>query len=324
MFLLTAIGTQCLAQDINGEKMATASKLMLQQNYNEAIKVYNDVLAADPANIQANYNMAISLNGAHRQKDAVPYLQKILTLSAGNFMLANTYNFLGGIYDDSNEPEKAITAYETGIKLQPDYRPLYSNLATVNFRVKRYDEAEHNAIKALKLEPKNGSSMRIYALVTFHQNKRAPALLGLCYFLMLEPKGQKSSEALGNVQNIFAGGTLKTEPGQKAAPINLTQNAVIQSSLKSIANKRYAAASDLLAAQLTAIVRNLSALQNDKTETYNALINYFVKLSQSGNMQTFARVINQGGNPANAEWLSANPDKVAAYNQWIATSQLTF
>ncbi|MDB5062013.1 MAG: hypothetical protein JWP67_1856, partial [Mucilaginibacter sp.] len=161
------------------------------------------------------------------------------------------------------------------------------------------------------------ASQRMYALVTFHQNKRAEALLGFCRFLMLEPNTTQSAEAFGNLQNILNGGSLKPEPGYKpsyATKANADyQNKLLTKARCGFATRRYASPSDLLTAQLKAVFTALGTMPKDKY--YFA--DYFYKLSQTEHLSTFARLISQKTYLENAKWLKNNADKVAELEKWI-------
>ncbi|GAC1312687.1 MAG: hypothetical protein NVSMB24_34660 [Mucilaginibacter sp.] len=182
-----------------------------QGKYAEAIEKYNQALKIDPENIYADFELAYTLFVSGKGTDGIPYLQKVV--AANTSLTAGAYDLLGTIYDKDNQKDKAIEAYNAGIKANPGYQRLYYNLGIVYSRYKQYAEAEKCAIEAIKLDPKHASSQRMYALVTFHQNKRVPALLGFCSFILLEPNTARSTEAYNNIQHILQGGVLKDANG---------------------------------------------------------------------------------------------------------------
>src|SRR5258708_6974604 len=193
-FLMVIVCKTTFAQ--NNEDAGLLIKEGVQLNnagkYAEAIDKYNQALKIDPENIYADYQLAYSLFASDKGKEAISYIEKVI--KANTALSAGAYDLLGNIYDKENQTEKAIEAYKEGIKIKPDYQRLYYNMGIAYFRNKQYAEAEKSAIESIKLDPKHASSQRMYALVTFHQNKRMPALLGLCSFILLEPNTQRSAE----------------------------------------------------------------------------------------------------------------------------------
>lgn len=213
---LCLAGIYCFAQTTGDAKMLITEGVALnnQKDYAGAESKYKAALSIDPESIQANYQMAFSLNAQGKGVEAIPYLQKVVKGQASTAIISSAYELMGSVYDKANQTQQAIDTYKEGIKANPAYQSMYYNLGLAYFRNRQYAEAENSAIEAIKLDPKQASSMRLYALVTFHQNKRAPALLGFCSFLLLEPNTARSAEAYGNIQHIIQGGVLKPEPGQ--------------------------------------------------------------------------------------------------------------
>jgi tetratricopeptide (TPR) repeat protein len=294
-----------------------------QHDYAGAIEKYKQALTTDPENAQANYQLAFSLNASGKGMEGIPYLTKV-TKTSSNFT-GPAYELLGGIYDSNHQSQQAIDAYKEGLKIKPDYQPLYFNLGIAYFRAKQYAGAEQAAIDAIKLDPKHANSQRLYGLVTFHQNKRAAALMGLCSFLLLEPDGPRSDEAYTNMQSILKGGTLKTEDAKaevSAIALNRTLNGAIASA------KPGADAASLLQNQLQAVFEAVGQLAekqtgNDFFRHYYA--EFFYKLSKTGNMPVFARLMGLSADKeAGKQWLQQNGDKRKALDAWVAGAERDF
>jgi hypothetical protein len=172
----------------------------------------------------------------------------------------------------------------------------------------------------------------MYALVTFHQNKRAAALMGLCSFLLLEPQTARSAEAFGNIQHILQGGALKPEPGEMVShAIEANTNALNLAITQGVADagkKKQATATDLLTEELKNIFINIGRLAekqtgNDFFRTY--YIAYFYKLAQSPNMPAFAHLISASVNKDDyAKWLVAHGKEMADLDNWVKTTGRDF
>jgi tetratricopeptide (TPR) repeat protein len=301
-----------------------------QGKYAEAIEKYNQALKIDPGNIYADFELAYTLFVSGKGTDGIPYLQKVI--AANTSLTAGAYDLLGTIYDKNNQKDKAIEAYNAGIKANPGYQRLYYNLGIMYSRYKQYAEAEKCAIEAIKLDPKHASSQRMYALVTFHQNKRVPALLGFCSFILLEPNTARSTEAYNNIQHILQGGVLKDNNGNTTITLSpkdntetSSQNLSISMSVISAQQKKLtgmAMLEDELKSIFT-ITGELTDKKTDKSFFDKFFADYFYKLAQSNDMPAFTRAINPNA-PDNAAWIKDHPQYMNDLYMWVKITERTF
>ncbi|MDB5135768.1 MAG: tetratricopeptide repeat protein [Mucilaginibacter sp.] len=305
-----------------------------QGKYDEAIDKYKSALKIDPDNIQANYELAFSLFTSGKGNDGIPYIEKTIKGSTSPSLIAASYDLLGSIYDQGHQSQKAIESYQAGIKVSPTYQRLHFNLGIAYFRNKQYTEAEASAIEAIRIDPKHASSQRLYALVTFHQNKRVCALMGFCSLLLLEPKTQRSAEAYANIQHILQGGLLKDDNGRTTVIIspkdnqeNSMLNTAISMTVLSAQTKKLAGM-DLLEYELKhifSITGELAEKKADKSFFDKFFVDYFYKLEQSNNMPAFARLISLSANKdENTKWMNDNAQLVKELDNWIAATPRSF
>jgi hypothetical protein len=293
--LLTFAVTSVFAQNEDEARALIKEGVALndQGKYAEAIEKYNQALKADTGNLHADYQLAFSLFKLDRSKESIPYLQKVIK---GNTSLnAPAYDLMGLCY----------------------------------FKAKQYSEAENSAIESLKINPKQAGTQRMYALVTFHQNKRAEALLGFCSFIMLEPQTARSTEAFGNIQHILSGGALKAELGVTINPLSADDNALNQAITKAVADagkEKYVSAADQLAAQLKNIFTAVGQLAEKQTANgffRNYMAAYFYTLSQSPNMPVFARLISQS-TPESKQWIATHAKEMDDLDRWVKSTDRGF
>lgn len=201
-------------------------------------------------------------------------------------------------------------------------------------RNKQYAEAETEAIESIKLDPKHAASQRMYALVTFHQNKRLNALLGLCSFLILEPNTPRSAEAYTNIQSILKGGALSGANGRQTIILSpkdkqeiAVQNMVISTTV-SVAQKKKLTGMDLLEFELThifSIVGKISEDNKEKDFFDQFFAAYFYKLAQSDNMPAFVNRVSLSANKdENTKWLKEHSKEVSDLDKWIAATERKF
>jgi len=334
MWLTAALclaGIYSFAQSAGDAKMLITEGIALnnQKDYAGAESKYKAALGIEPENIQASYQMAFSLNAGGKGMEAVPYLQKVVKGQASMAIISSAYELMGSIYDKANHLQQAIDTYKEGIKANPAYQSMYYNLGLAYFRNKQYAEAESSAIDAIKLDPKQASYTRLYALVTFHQNKRAPALLGFCNFVLLEQNTARSTEAYGNMQHIIQGGVLKPEPGRHPqlmdADTKALNNAITQA-VAPFAKRRYASAGDLLAAQLKDLftaIGNLAQKQTGNDFFRKYLAAYFYQLAQTTNMPAFARLVSLSI-PQSNQWAKNNAQQMTDLDTWVKNTERGF
>jgi tetratricopeptide (TPR) repeat protein len=295
VILLTLVVNSAFAQNEDEARSLIKAGVALndQGKYTDAIEKYQQALKADTGNLHANYQLAFSLFKLDRSKESIHYLEKVVK---GN-------NSLNG--------------------------PAYDLLGLCYFKNKQYNEAENAAIESLKINPKQAGTQRMYALVTFHQNKRAAALLGFCSFIILEPQTARSAEAFGNIQHILAGGSLKAELGVAINPLNADDNALNQAITKAVAEaarEKHATATDLLAAQIKNIFTAVGQLAEKKSGSdffRNYMVAYFYKMAQSANMPAFARLVSQN-TPESKAWIAAHGKEMDELNEWIKTTERGF
>lgn len=310
------------------------NELAKQKDYAGAIAKYKAALSADPDYAPGNYQMAFALVMTNKGLDGIPYLEKVFkSKDVSVKLLGGAYNLAGSIYDQNKQAKKAIAVYKEGVDSlskketgTAGRQQLEYNLGLAYFRDKQYSQAKLHSEVSIALDSSHASSQRLYALVSFHLNMRAPALLGFCSFIMLEGATPRSVEAFGNIQNIMAGGVLKPESGQKrivndAETIKL--NKAIADALKPFALRRYASSGDLLADQLKALFVGFDRYADFVCwggVLRNGFVNYFYKLSQTPHMPAFARLISQT-KPESAAWIKAHPQEMADLNNWIKTTK---
>ena len=305
-----------------------------QRKYADAIAKYNEALKIDPENAQANYEMAFTLVSTGKGNEGISYVEKAIEKSNSLQFKAACYDMLGSIYDNDHQTQKAIEAYKSGIQINPKYQRLYYNLGLTYFRNKQFAEAEANAIEAIKIDPKHASSLRMYALVTFHQNKRVNALMGFCSFLLLSSQGPQAAEAFGNIEHILQGGVLKDGSGKntillstKDSKENESMNLAISVSVLSGQNKKLTGM-DLLEYELKSIFTIAGETSEKKTDKdfYDKFFaDYFYKLAKSDNMPAFTRLVSLSANKdANTKWMSEHDDQVKALDNWLANTPREF
>lgn len=123
------------------------------------------------ATIQSSAGLENLANGALKQgidlymnekyKEAVKEFQRSLGLAPGSESATYAANYMANAYLKLDDPENAIKAYKTSLKLNPYVEETHANLGNLYFSLERYDEAEKEYKEAVQL---NSDSINYYAL----------------------------------------------------------------------------------------------------------------------------------------------------------------
>lgn len=332
IFFLLLFSVNVFGQSSNDASALVKQGVALNDEgkYKEAIDKYKEALKLDPNFLLADYELSYTLFASGRGKEAFPYLEK--ATSENSPYRAQAYDLLGSIYDDDNQPDKAIEYYKEGIKADTQYQRLHFNLGISYLRKKMYAEAELCAIDAIKLDPKHASSQRVYAIATYYQKKRASSLLAWCSFLLLEPQTKRSGEAYLYVQNILNYGIKKT--GEKSITISISpsesgSNELIMpiAVLGATSDKKNLTAIDSLQLQLTSVFKILGETEQNKTQTFYSTFfaKYFENLANSAHMPAFARLVSLSAyKERNLKWFKENDTQLTALNNWVEAMERKF
>jgi tetratricopeptide (TPR) repeat protein len=329
--LVTAFYAKAQGSSDAADLVKQGTQLNNQGNYAGAIEKYKEALKIDSNNVQANYQMSFTLFNTGKSNEAIPYAEKAIAGGGSATLTASAYTLLGSIYDRNHQTRKAIDTYKEGIKLNPGFQQLHFNLGLAYSRNNQYAEAETEAIESIKLDPKHASSQRMYALVTFHQNKRLNALMGFCSFIILEPNTPRSAEAYNNIQSILKGGALSGANGRQTIILSpkdkqeiAVKNLVISTTV-STAQKNKLAGMDLLEFELKHIFSIAGNMANDDKEKDffdKFFAAYLSSLAKSDNMPAFVRMVALSANKEeNTKWMAEHDAQVKALAQWVADTK---
>jgi tetratricopeptide (TPR) repeat protein len=331
MLVMSVLTTRLSAQNKDDSKSLVKQGIVLNDagKYPEAIEKYKQALVADPDNLQADYELAFTLYNAGKGQQSIPYLETIIK---SNGAKSETYDLLGSIYDDSNEPDKAIEAYSNGIADNPNYERLHFNIGISYYRQRKYAKAESAEVDAIKLDQKHASSQRIYAMVNYDEGKRICALMAWCSFLLLEPQTERSAEAFRNIKKVLNYGITKkdsthTNINISTADIGSTNFALSLTILAATEGKKNLSSVDSLTLQLTSIFKSAHEYTESTKDVFfaNFYAKFFAQLADSGNMEAFVRLISLSAYKAETlAWVKDNGGKLSDLDLWVRNTQRGF
>ena len=93
-----------------------------------------------------------------------------------HYLLGNAYNQLAGVATEDqarqNNLTKAVDAYLTAIKLDPNHDAAHTNLATVYYQNGQFDEAQQYVEIALKLKPDDATSHYVLGTILLQRDPK--------------------------------------------------------------------------------------------------------------------------------------------------------
>ena len=300
-------------------------------DYDGAIAKYEQVLRENPASVLALYELAFSYE---MKKD---YQKSLETASKGaqykSDLVAEFYVRIGNSLDLLGEPKKAVDVYKQAIKIKPDTRLLYYNLAVTYTRLNNLDEAKKSLKKELYNNPGHPSSHMALAQIFHQTNYKIPALFSVMRFLVLEPKSQRAKGAhQAFIEMLRGGATAGKNPGEISISVDffgkkdegdfgaielvLGLSGAVGATEK---NKDKSEAQKLVD-QLSTVLAIISEqdAKGDKSKfTFRYYIPYFNELKKRDYVEPFAYHISQSSNISGvAEWLQANSGRVKEFLIW--------
>lgn len=124
--------------------------------------------------------------------DAVTYLEKGRRYTSDKLQMANFDAFLGDLYHQMGDEDKAFAAYERTLRNDPDNALVLNNYAYyLSLRNERLEEALEMAVHAVELEPNNTYYLDTYAWVLYQlgRYKEAEKQMKKCLSLDDHPSG---------------------------------------------------------------------------------------------------------------------------------------
>lgn len=143
--LLVVWALGCTASLAVADNLSDAQHLLKQGQPVPALEKVEAHLAGKPADAQGRFTKGLILTEMGRWADAMTVFSKLIEDYPE---LPEPYNNLAVLYAEQKQYDKARTALEMAIRIQPDYATAYENLGDIHARlaIQAYD-------KALQLDP---------------------------------------------------------------------------------------------------------------------------------------------------------------------------
>jgi tetratricopeptide (TPR) repeat protein len=136
----------------NGEKTKTARKLCEKAAWPELLKFTQDWHAENPRDAKALFYRGAALAATGRFVEAEKIYRLSLEKDPSDFKAWN--NLAGILFESLERPMDAVRCMEQAMRLEPQNKLGWSNLASMVGRLGRHEKALEFADRALALDPK--------------------------------------------------------------------------------------------------------------------------------------------------------------------------
>ena len=307
-------------------------------DFDGAIARYDKALELDKDNLLALAEKAYTLLAQRKYDEAITWCKKAIEVHPGEKNLKTVYVTYGNALDGLNKTDQSLAIYEEGIKLFPDYYQLYFNKGITLTSVKKYDESIASFQKSVLLNPKHGSSHNAIARISAFDNKRIPALLAYCRFLVVEPQGARAKENLQAVQKIMKGSAEQT--GKNSINISISPDMLNDTVKNGKVPENSFTTTDLILAMDAGLdydKKNKNKTEAEqfirKFETVCASLKesqpghhgffwdyyapYFIAMKDKNLIEPFAYIaFSSSDEPAVATWLELHKNKIDEFYDW--------
>ena len=301
-------------------------------DYDGAIRKYEEVLAENPSNVLALYEMSYSYSAKRDYNKSIELAMRGAQYKSDQ--LAGFYVLIGNDLDILGQTDKAIEVYKRGLKLFPSNGALHFNLGVAYKNAGRLDDAKKSLKTSLTINPQHPGSNLLLAAIFYNTGYRTPALLAAARFLALEPKGERAGAALKIVRDVLGGGAT---PGSKPneITINLDLNAKkdegdfsavdIMLGLSGAVDMtekdkgRPKTEAERLVSQMDTFIAMLDEGSKKKQTTFvfQYYVPYFAEMKRQGHVEAFVyNALQSTGLPGVREWIDANSGHVMQFLLW--------
>jgi tetratricopeptide (TPR) repeat protein len=144
-----AISSQTINSTFVSEKIQEGNLLINKSKYDDAIKIYDQVLKIDPTSVEALNGKGLAFNKLGRYEDAITWFDNAIKIDPTS---AQVLNNKGISLANLNRFEEAITLFDKAIKIDPGFVDALYNKGGALAELGKYDEAAKWTNKALEID----------------------------------------------------------------------------------------------------------------------------------------------------------------------------
>jgi tetratricopeptide (TPR) repeat protein len=143
-----------------------------QNRFDGAIAAFREVLRLDPANVKAEDNLGLSLEGKNQMEEAQAAYEKAISLDkASSSHNEQPYLNLGMLLAKTNRAQDAVPLLQRAAEISPGTAQIRYQLGKAYFDLHRLPEAQQATEEAIPLNPKDPTAHYLLGRIYQRLNK---------------------------------------------------------------------------------------------------------------------------------------------------------
>lgn len=179
--------------------LSEGAQLFQQGKYEEAIALFQKVIEKDPDNVEAHYNLALSLLRSGKQEEAIALLEKVKEMKPD---MMETYLALGECYFNKGENDKAVSYFEKALEIDPNNAEVYYNVGIIHYKNDRTDDAVKNFLASKSLDPEYAPTYYQLGLAYIKKGEMDKAIQNLEMFLEKDPDSPQAPQVKSILESL--------------------------------------------------------------------------------------------------------------------------
>jgi tetratricopeptide (TPR) repeat protein len=319
-----------VAQAQTDDRIREGVALFDQGKIDAAIAKYKEVLAGNPKNVHAAYELGLAYAAKDDYAACRAALEPVAAISGSLQVQALT--MLGNCLDAGGDRKKAIAAYRRGLAIAPNDPALSYELGIALQADGKLEEARELLKRDATARPGHVNGRFALARVFEADDFRSAALIEYLHFLALDPASPRAAEAIKRVRGLLDAGV--TQKDQKNIEIGVDPNARTEEGdygpfamgVSIVSAGRFTddgskkGAFESLRSQIADVINIFIETTPDMQRDYTAQshVRFFTAMSKEKLVDTFAGIIIATQKLDGAtEWGKKNEAEIPRYLKWV-------
>ena len=324
---LILLSTLSAAQSDIDSLVREGIKFHDQQQYDQALNVYQKALEMNPQSPLVNYEMAMTYMYAGNYKKSIQHADQVISLD--DKYLLQAYMAKGSCLDYLGKTNESIRLFEEGIEKFGPHHLFFYNMGYNYYKINNQEKAKENLVKAIRINPNHSTSHLLLGYLMNDMGNDVQSLLSLHYFLFLEPNTQRARNAWTLLQELFAGNVEHEKDNQINIHIDSAKAdgpfgpALIMISMleasKAMEEKKGKTEEELFIKHTNSFFTTLGELNKEEHDGvwWNFYVPFFYDIARSDQMDTYCYYISQSSKKESVDWLNLNDEKLNQFLSWL-------
>lgn len=319
------------------QKCDSATKLADKGNIDQSIRLLKEAIQLDTSSIRYPSELAYSYYLKNDLISAITLLDQLAGRSGTDEKL---FVFLGSLYNQSSQPQKALDTYRKGVGRFPQSAVLYASIASGLMKARSYYAALENAEKGIQADPSYADNYYLASQIYCHSTEKVWGMLyGEIYLCLDQMRDSTKSHLLSQVlyatfqgsvhinqgENMFVDfSDIATGSGAENDLVKLPyQVGVYENLMLSAAQDETIL--DLYTINLIRTRFLKSYFEKEINARYpNVLLEYEAEIANAGFLDTYNTWLFQAGSTREfTAWLSKNGTQYVAFQAWLKLNPIT-